>query len=235
MRTLNDHIKELNIKNVDEYISLKHNTQTNTLDLSDLKLESLEGIEELQKYDIRIVFLSNNNLATLKGIESLSNLEHIYVTGNKLTSLTELGKLKELLYIYAGNNKIDNFKGIPDNVKLLKLHQNNFSNLKGIEKFKKLNTLNISHNKIDSLAVLKDLRELKEVICDNNNLNSLEGIEKLPINIFSFKNNPCSYKYDGMSTKDILNKIELESHLKVHDNLRGAASIMDTGLFDFKV
>jgi hypothetical protein len=41
--------------------------------------------------------------------------------------------------------------------------------------------------------------------------------------------------YNDLDPQDIIKKIYIDLHLKPEDELRGAASISDTGLFDFTI
>jgi Leucine-rich repeat (LRR) protein len=115
------------------------------------------------------------------------------------------------------------------------------TSLDGIENWKDLTQLDCRSNELTSLKGVEALGKLKRFSCRNNNLESLEGIEKLSsLKKLWFRGNPCSHRYDAegndeIDLEEVLQKVNVELHLKHGDDLRGAASILDTGLFDFKI
>ncbi len=113
---------------------------------------------------------------------------------------------------------------------------NEIESLEGIEHLTNLQFLKCNGNRIKSLVPLKNLSKLTELQCYNNKLESLEGIENLTeLEVLMFSDNPCKSKYLGLGTQEIVERVKLESCLEQDNDLRGVASIMDTGLFDFKM
>ena len=155
-----------------------------------------------------------------------------------ITTNSEPFRLDETVRLDLRWLKLESLNGIEkfENLDVLYCSENLLTSLKGIEKLAKLRTLYCSSNKLDSLEGIEKLVKLEKLYCSFNKLTSLDGVEKL-INLKELYcyHNPCSSKYDGLSAQEIVKKVELESHLKDDDGLRGAASISDTGLFDFKI
>lgn len=64
-------------------------------------------------------------------------------------------------------------------VDLLKIENNNITNLKGIENFTSLWHLYANNNKITDISPLKDLTSLNTILLSNNNINNISSLEKL--------------------------------------------------------
>lgn len=109
------------------------------------------------------------------------------------------------------------------------------TSLKGIEHFINLSNFICFKNKLTSIEEVSSIKYIRILDCRKNSLNTLKGIENLGLMLFMFDGNPCERKYKNLSTDEIQEKIKLEKHLKAGDERRGAASISDTGLFDFKI
>ena len=160
-----------------------------------------------------------------------------------------------------GRSVQDLIDGLKINIDLsateIRIPGKNLTSLKGIEKFTKLKGFECSYNLLETLEGIEKLVDLEVLYCDNNKLTSLKGIENLIkltklrceknklVSLEGIENltnltglvcydNLLNAKYDGLRDQELVQKIKLESHLKQNDDLRGAASISDTGLFDFK-
>lgn len=123
----------------------------------------------------------------------------------------------------------------------LNLSDMELTSLDGVEKFKNLKHLDCRSNELTSLKGIEKLDKLERFSCRDNNLETLSGIEKLKsLRRLWFRENPCTQRYDidgndEVDLEEVIMKIQIEKHLKPGDDLRGAASISDTGLFDFKI
>ena len=120
--------------------------------------------------------------------------------------------------------------------KVLICSDKQLTSLKGIEKFVDVIRFYCSFNQLTSLEGVEKLINLKELYCYHNQLESLKGIENLEkLEKINYSNNPCESKYVGNSAKEIVSNVFTEVHLRSDNDRRGEASIMDTGLFDFKL
>ena len=161
--------------------------------------------------------------------------------GKSVQDLIDSGKIKiskSIASLDVSGKELTSLKGVEGltNLKRLECHRNKLTSLEGIEGLVKLEVLICGYNQITSLKGIEGLTKLSVLFCNNNLLSSLEGIEGLKkLRETMFYSNPCDSKYKGMSNEEKVQKIKLESHLKDGDDLRGAASISDTGLFDFKM
>ncbi len=110
------------------------------------------------------------------------------------------------------------------------------SSLKYLKYLPNITVLSINDNDLTSIKGVECLKKLKHLYIDDNPIKSIEEILELPdLEWISLKGCGALEKYRGLHPKSIKEKILVEKHLKPDDELRGTVSIMDTGLFDFKI
>lgn len=165
----------------------------------------------------------------LDGIEDFTNLKELEVEDCGLKSI---GKLPEtLVYLNIKSNHISEIKDLPKGLKILMANDNCIEN---IELPDSLECLEVRYNLIKSISLPKSLKQL----CIAN--NPLEEVKEFPREISLkpigfvdkiFEYTPIGNKYnnDWKTIQLVVNNLNSES------DKRGAASIADTGLFDFKI
>lgn len=104
-----------------------------------------------------ILDLSNQgikNIAEIKGIESLNNLQVLNLNKNQITEITNLENLRNLETLYLDNNYIAEIKGL-DNLRKLKhllLNSNNITEIKGLGNLINLKRLELKGNPVRDSA-----------------------------------------------------------------------------------
>ena len=103
----------------------------NILDISSFKLTNLGCI--CQCINLRYLDISNNDLNSLLGIESLTFLKRLHAANNAITSLDSLKKCHDLEFLDIQGNKIKNLENIYElsslnNLSYLSLQEYNFTN-----------------------------------------------------------------------------------------------------------
>jgi Leucine-rich repeat (LRR) protein len=88
-------------------VELDANLEGAISDIYDLPKPITKG--DLSKLDY--LFLLNNNIESLKGLENATNLTGLYVRGNKLTDITELSNFPQLQFVDITRNPIDTSEG----------------------------------------------------------------------------------------------------------------------------
>ena len=58
------------------------------------------------------LFLNNNRIESLNGIESLSSLEQLYLQHNRIESLKPFKQLVELKEVYVHDNNLSSLDGL---------------------------------------------------------------------------------------------------------------------------
>ena len=255
-------LKNLNV-GYNQLTSLKGIEKLNSLTrlvCQNNRLDSLDGVEKLEK--LEQIWCDNNKLTTLEAIIDLKNLNKImFGSGNPyLRKYWYIGSEEDLRKFIknelSGADVKEDFSALAltngrniynlfidgdllldkaEHMKNLYLRHKKLTSLDGIELFSNLEQVYLDNNKVKSLEPLRNCKKLIAINCENNSLGSLEGIEELDLKvIFCIEGNPKLKEYRGMIPEEIKTKLLVKKHLKPEDDLRGSASIMDTGLFDFK-
>lgn len=168
-------------------------------------------------------------LENLDGIEDFTNLKELEVED---CGLKGIGKLPEtLVFLNIKSNRISEIEELPKGLKILMANDNCIEN---IELPDSLECLEVRYNLIKSISFPNSLKQL--CIADN----PLEEVKEFPEEIVltpikfvyeMFENTPIGDRYnnDWKTIQLVVNNLNGESAK------RGAASIADTGLFDFKI
>ena len=119
---------------------------------------------ELTKADYEKVtklYLHDNQLTNVKGLEKLTQLEELYLYGNKLTDVKGLEKLTKLKRLSLQNNQLTDVTGLEKLTQLtwLNLWNNRLTELKGLEKLTQLKTLNLIENPDLTKAQIAELQK----------------------------------------------------------------------------
>lgn len=120
--------------------------------------------------EIESLYIWEQKILTLKGIEYLPNLEIFLTDVNNLTSLEEIVQLKKLRQFGIGSGfvkTLPNLGNMPE-LKELSITGNLISDIAPISGAESLTFVNLSENRITSLAPLKDSHRLTALILDGN-------------------------------------------------------------------
>ena len=98
------------------------------LHLEDHRICMLNHLELLSG-TLKTLFLQDNLLSSLAGMEFLTKLSYLNVNGNNLLSIEPLAALKELRYLDAGKNSLSEVQGggvsaLPASLRILRLEGN---------------------------------------------------------------------------------------------------------------
>lgn len=75
--------------------------------------QNLSNIREAASLkNLRSLFVYNNHISSLEGIEGVTGLQELYCNVNEITSLKPLEKLTQLHTVYCNYNQITNLEGI---------------------------------------------------------------------------------------------------------------------------
>ncbi len=87
--------------------------------------------------------------------------------------------------------------------------------MKGLEKLKQLESLNLWNNQLTSVKGLEKLIQLTELNLGGNQLTSVEGLEKLvQLTVLFLNNNPALTKAQIAQLQKALPKCEIRSNPK---------------------
>ena len=142
-----------------------------TLDLKELGLTSLEGIDKIPGIEsVENLFLTHNRLTSVKELTILPRLKRLWLGHNELTKLPDgLQLLTGLKKLCVHNNLLKSLEGIEHLVELsdiLCLRGNQLKSLHGIESFASLTGIDIADNPLTSFDELASLKNLTVVYMD---------------------------------------------------------------------
>lgn len=163
------------------FTDLTHLPNLTTLDVSNLKIDSLEFLSSLMKLNSLNLSGSSFPVENMPYIAALPELKQLSMADCSLSTIDPLENAWSLTELDLGYNTIRNLdvlKTIP-NLKKLDLQHNAVNSLEVVGSLDALEVLNVSFNAIPSLEPLEECTNLTELIADNNLLTDLEGVEKL--------------------------------------------------------
>ncbi|KXN88135.1 Septation initiation network scaffold protein cdc11 [Leucoagaricus sp. SymC.cos] len=125
---------------------------------------------------VRTLSVASNSLTGLTSFNHLHNLENLDISRNDIDSLRQLECLRHLRELKADHNKIKSLDGLQDMDGLVKLSvQDNL--MQSIElgafKWKRLEMLNVSQNRLERITGVETLLSLVALNLDNNCLRTL--------------------------------------------------------------
>lgn len=255
-------LKTLWIEKETALVSIKEIERLPSLEFLDIRDKNLNYFvnENLKLSKLQnLTIITPSNLPNLEFLKGCLNITELYIECNTLLSIKGIEKLKNLktLSIHGNLSSLNGVEGLL-NLEVLDCSNNNLSSLEAIRNLTNLRELKCEYNKLVSLEAISNLTNLIKLSCEGNNLSSLteivslRNLEELVFLAFDIKDELRS-KYShflesryttGVHAKnfhgdDDLTKfmtvLMIEAHLKPGDERRGEASIMDTGLFDFKI
>ena len=149
------------------------------LDLSHMELKQIPILPENVTRKIKYLFLNNNNLNDISGIEKYINMEVLDIEYNNIASLA--GLPKGLIELNCKYNQIVN---IPHIEKLVRLECGN-NKIWKLCTYENLETLSCSENRIQSFPPYPRIRKL---ICEKNMVNIIENYPTLEYLNCSYNN-----------------------------------------------
>ena len=152
-----------------------------------------------------------------KELEKLNQLKTLWLSDNQLTDVTGLEKLDQLKKLYLQNNQLTELpKGLEklDQLTYLHLSDNQLADVTGLEKLNQLKTLWLSDNQLTEVPKgLEKLTQLEGLLLDANNLTSVKDLEKLTkLKELYLENNPALTKAQIAELKEALPKCKIESN-----------------------
>ncbi len=154
------------------------------------KIKEIKGLDNL--VNLQKLYLNGNHITEIKGLDKLVNLQKLYLNSNYITEIQKLDKLVNLQELYLHNNYITEIKEINNliNLKNLYLSYNKITEIKGIDKLINLQELYLNNNQIIKIEGTNTLISLHGLDLDNNQIIEIKGINNLiSLQILSLYNN----------------------------------------------
>jgi len=151
------------------------------------KISKLEGLDSLKS--LSTLYLHENEIPKLEGLEGLTNLNMLSLHSNKIPKIEGLKKLRKLSMLYLYNNQISKIENLENlnSLKVLYLNSNQISKIENLESLSHLNMLNFHSNQISKIENLENLSRLSLLYLHHNPIRKIAGLEKLLVlKILSF-------------------------------------------------
>lgn len=152
-------------------------TNATELDLHNLGL--IEIPTELSDLtQLTHLYLNNNQLTEIKGLEKLTQLTILHLYENQLTEIKGLENLTKLTELNLNDNQLTEIKGLDNLTELVSfwLGGNQVTEIKGLENLTQLTGLYLWGNKIASVNGLRNLVHLKELTLNGNELREIKDL-----------------------------------------------------------
>ncbi len=168
------------------HITLNDNEIDDTIQTAFQQIGNLKNLKELN--------LARNNLNSVEGSSSFTQLEKLDLNGNSITNADPLGSLDSLKVLDLGNNQITPLPPFSTASKLMVLYMedNNVSELLSLTNCVDLKEINFANNNINDLSPFNqiDFSFIWFADFSKNSLTSLDGIQNLTnLRILSISDN----------------------------------------------
>ncbi len=120
-------------------------------------------------------------IASLNGIEQLSNLTSIKMGSNQISELSPLASLTDLTYLDLSSNQISDISPLTGLTKLtdLSLYSNQINTISSLAGLTKLTDLKLYNNQINNVGPLSNLMNLTTLELVNNQIDDVSALSNL--------------------------------------------------------
>lgn len=184
-----------------------------TLDLSSMRLTSLEGLEHFTS--LESLNLDDNHIENLSPLEAL-NLTALSARDNQIRDLAPLAEMTSLTELDVRGNQINSIAEIASlpGLRKLNVRDNQLADVQGVEQLTRLTELNIRGNRISDIRPIGDLNQLRELNIRNNQIQDVSPLADLSIPDRLFiSGNGIQDKTPLASFKDHTYEIDFEHRL----------------------
>ncbi|EJO1681343.1 InlB B-repeat-containing protein [Listeria monocytogenes] len=136
--------------------------------------------EELESITKLVVAVEK--VASIQGIEYLTNLEYLNLNGNQITDISPLSNLVKLTNLYIGTNKITDISALQNltNLRELYLNEDNISDISPLANLTKMYSLNLGANhNLSDLSPLSNMTGLNYLTVTESKVKDVTPIANL--------------------------------------------------------
>ncbi|ERJ11984.1 leucine-rich repeat domain-containing protein [Haloplasma contractile] len=165
---------------------------TTSDDFYDLLLDNGYTIDKDSYYEsvVDVKTITYNEQITLKddemdlnGIECFPYIKKIELEGKSIKDLSPLTELKRVEQLTINNTRVMTLLPIRNMVKIKSLTVTNNANLRdlnGIESFSRLQTVDLSRNRLINISKLELLTNLEHIVLKDNDIQTIDSLSTLP-------------------------------------------------------
>ena len=159
------------------YKRKKYYVEEQSLDLSALNITDIDEIKGLESLtDLQELYLCENLITEIKGLDNLTSLEELDLNSNKIQEIKGLDNLTNLRALYFTKNQISELKGLDNltNLQELYLNHNRIEEIKDLDTLTSLEVLNLSKNQVKVIEGLEHLSSLRAIDLSKNPIRRKE-------------------------------------------------------------
>ena len=159
----------------------------------DLSFKMLTNIESLTQYNLENLthlYLNDNNIKRIEGLENLKNLEYLDLSSNHIEKIEGLERLTNLEELHFEGNKIKRIEGLDNLINLRTLSfgdpyhytiGNDIEVIENLDTLTKLDSLELGLNKITEIFGLEKLIYLVYLGLSCNQILEIKGLNHNPM------------------------------------------------------
>ena len=200
------------------------------------KIKKIEGLESL--VNLTGLYLSQNEIKKIEGLESLMSLADLDISQNEIKKIEGLESLMNLEELYLSQNEIKKIEGLESlmNLEELYLSQNEIKKIEGLESLTILVVLRLSQNKIKKLEGLESLTILEELYLSQNEIKKIESLESLTNLVLLVLHQNEIKKIEGLESLRSLLTLDLnQNEIKKIEGLKNLGSLQSLYLRQNKI
>ncbi len=145
--------------------------------LSELYAEGL-GLTQLPylRNDMKVLYVSDNALTTLQGLEGSTELRELYAANNRLGSIEALSGCKALQVVDLSSNMLTDLTALEKSCETLRevnVNNNRLTSVRVFENCGELYKLQLNHNAVSQMTLTNQNRSLAIVSAQGNGMTEL--------------------------------------------------------------
>src|SRR3989338_8745178 len=161
-----------------------------TIDLSDAEkittlsaygagIATLKGIECLT--NLMWLNFNANQISEISSLAGLTNLKYLYLDGNQVSDISSLAGLTNLEYLYLNGNQVSDISSLAGltNLTWLILNANQVSDISSLADLTNLKDLYLNFNQIPDISSLADLTNLNYLYLNGNQVSDISSLASL--------------------------------------------------------
>lgn len=165
---------------IEKIQDIENHTKISHLELYDNQITSLEGIPTTGDKMV-ILDISFNVIRSMEPVSNLPNLRELFIANNKITTIAGLENCTKLEVLDVGYNRIRKIEGLSSCVNLrdLWMGKNKITKIEGLSNLSKLKRLDIQNNRLTTIENLDSVCDtVEEIYLASNGINDagLQGV-----------------------------------------------------------
>ena len=166
-------------RNNEEPITEKDVERISTIEGKGKGIKDLTGLEKC--HSLALLNLENNEIADIKALAELDNLQSLNLAKNKIKDIGPLKKLVRLQLLDISHNEVADLKPLAkmDNMRSLYLSGNKITDIAPVAELKKIWSLYLDGNQIKDLSPTSKLKWLSSLRLKNTGITDLSALTEL--------------------------------------------------------